>query len=108
MCKSLEINVYFLLHRYIKMSSPNLNNLIIIGCILVYIAGMLFGLKKEDDSIICQVFNNQLLQKATHIPVYKVPFLSVSLLLKGLSCTYVLLSFSLIILKTRQSIKKNQ
>lgn len=48
------------------MSSPNLNNLIIIGCILVYIAGVLFGLKKEGDRIICQVFNNQLLHKASH------------------------------------------
>lgn len=48
------------------MSSPNLNNLIIIGCILVYIAGMLFGLKKEGDSIICQVFNSQLLHNPSH------------------------------------------
>ena len=48
------------------MSSPNLNNLIIIGCILVYIAGVLFGLKKEGDSIICQVFNSQLLRNASH------------------------------------------
>ena len=38
------------------MSSPNLNNLIIVGCILVYIAGMLFGLKKEGDTMLCQVF----------------------------------------------------
>lgn len=52
------------------MSSPNLNNLIIIGCILVYIAGVLFGLKKEGDSIICQVFNNQLLHNASHSSFY--------------------------------------
>lgn len=31
----------------------NLNNLIIVGCIFVYIVGMLFGLKKEGDSVLC-------------------------------------------------------
>ena len=42
-------------YRYIKMSSPNLNDLIIIGCILVYISGILLGMKKEESSIGCQV-----------------------------------------------------
>jgi len=51
----LTFNIYNQNIRYIKMSSPNLNNLIIIGCILVYIAGILFGLKKEGDSILCQL-----------------------------------------------------
>ena len=37
------------------MSSPNLNDLIIIGCILVYISGILLGMKKEESSIGCQV-----------------------------------------------------
>ena len=37
------------------MSSPNLNNLIIVGCILVYVAGVLFGLNKEQASYLCQV-----------------------------------------------------
>lgn len=75
------------------MSSPNLNNLIIIGCILVYIAGILFGLKKEGDSILCQVFNNQLFHKSTHMTACRVPFLSISLLVRELCCTYMLLSF---------------
>ena len=69
----LEVNEFFFLHRYIKMSSPNLNNLIIIGCILVYIAGMLFGLKKEGDSMLCQVSNIHSFHKATEIARYKVP-----------------------------------
>ncbi|XP_078359757.1 gamma-aminobutyric acid type B receptor subunit 1-like isoform X1 [Oculina patagonica] len=51
----LTFNVYNQNVRYIKMSSPNLNNLIIIGSIFVYIAGMLFGLKKDENSVICQV-----------------------------------------------------
>ena len=37
------------------MSSPNLDNLIIVGCILVYVAGVLFGLNKEQASYLCQV-----------------------------------------------------
>ena len=41
--------------RYIKMSSPNLNNVIIAGCILIYVAGVLFGLDKEQASYLCQV-----------------------------------------------------
>ena len=45
-------------YRYIKMSSPNLNDLIIIGCILVYISGILLGMKKEESSIGCQVIND--------------------------------------------------
>ena len=45
-------------YRYIKMSSPNLNDLIIIGCILVYVSGILPGMKKEESSIGCQVIND--------------------------------------------------
>ena len=45
-------------YRYIKMSSPNLNDLIIIGCILVYVSGILLGMKKEESSIGCQVIND--------------------------------------------------
>ena len=37
------------------MSSPNLNNVIIAGCILIYVAGVLFGLDKEQASYLCQV-----------------------------------------------------
>ncbi|KAM7432495.1 hypothetical protein ABFA07_017083 [Porites harrisoni] len=50
----LIFNVYNRNVRYIKMSSPNLNDLIIIGCILVYISGILLGMKKEESSIGCQ------------------------------------------------------
>ena len=56
------------------MSSPNLNNLIIVGCILVYIAGMLFGLKKEGDTMLCQVFNIQLFHKIANIAAQKGPY----------------------------------
>ena len=55
------------------MSSPNLNNLIIVGCILVYTAGMLFGLKKEGDSKLCQVFSIQLFHKVTNIAAHEAP-----------------------------------
>ena len=40
------------------MSSPNLNNVIIAGCILIYVAGVLFGLDKEQGSYLCQVNAN--------------------------------------------------
>jgi len=50
----LVFNVYNQNIRYIKMSSPNLNNIIIIGCIFVYISGVLLGLDKEGSSIGCQ------------------------------------------------------
>lgn len=50
----LIFNVYHQNVRYIKMSSPNMNNIIIVGCILVYISGVLFGLNKEDYRTGCQ------------------------------------------------------
>ncbi len=34
---------FFLLRRYIKLSSPKLNNVAVIGCILVYVAVILLG-----------------------------------------------------------------
>ena len=40
------------------MSSPNLNDVIIIGYILEYISGILLGMKKEESSIGCQVIND--------------------------------------------------
>ena len=90
------------------MSSPNLNNLIIIGCILVYIAGMLFGLKKEGDSMLCQVTNIHSFHKATKIAPYRVPLELRSLFLKVVFCTCVLQLLSLVKFKTKQSIKKNK
>nr|XP_058972652.1 gamma-aminobutyric acid type B receptor subunit 2-like [Pocillopora verrucosa] len=33
--------------RYIRMSSPNMNNIIILGCVLIYISGILFGIDAE-------------------------------------------------------------
>jgi len=41
----------FLSCRYIKMSSPNLNNLIIIGCILTYISVIILGLDSKLTSV---------------------------------------------------------
>ncbi|XP_013415617.1 gamma-aminobutyric acid type B receptor subunit 2 [Lingula anatina] len=40
----LVINVKYRHHRYIKMSSPNMNNVIVIGCILTYSAVPMLGL----------------------------------------------------------------
>ncbi|KAL3841947.1 hypothetical protein ACJMK2_020024 [Sinanodonta woodiana] len=42
-CFFLGINIYFRKHRFIKMSSPNMNNLIIVGCILSYLSVFLLG-----------------------------------------------------------------
>ncbi|XP_052799052.1 gamma-aminobutyric acid type B receptor subunit 2-like [Mya arenaria] len=39
----LIVNIIFREHRYIKMSSPNLNNIIIVGCILTYLSVFLLG-----------------------------------------------------------------
>ena len=39
----------FKLHRYIKLSSPTLNNVAVIGCILVYLSVICLGL---DDATI--------------------------------------------------------
>ncbi len=38
-------------HRQIKMSSPNLNNLIIVGCILTYTSVVLIGLDSHLTSV---------------------------------------------------------
>ena len=47
------------------MSSPNLNNLIIIGCILIYVAGVLFGLETGSRNVVCQVSRDQHVYKGT-------------------------------------------
>ncbi|XP_064634333.1 gamma-aminobutyric acid type B receptor subunit 2-like [Lineus longissimus] len=39
----IYVNVRFRKHRYIKMSSPQMNNLIIVGCILSYFSVFLLG-----------------------------------------------------------------
>ncbi|GAB6025070.1 Metabotropic GABA-B receptor subtype 2, isoform C [Chamberlinius hualienensis] len=43
----LAINIRCRNHRYIKMSSPYLNNLIIIGCMLIYASIILLGMDSE-------------------------------------------------------------
>ncbi|KAG9510364.1 Gamma-aminobutyric acid type B receptor subunit 2, partial [Fragariocoptes setiger] len=43
-CIFLAINIKYRNQRYIKMSSPYLNNLIIIGCVLTYTSVILLGL----------------------------------------------------------------
>ncbi|XP_070540122.1 gamma-aminobutyric acid type B receptor subunit 2-like [Ptychodera flava] len=40
----LWFNIKYRSHRFIKMSSPRLNNLMILGCLLTYLAAILFGL----------------------------------------------------------------
>ncbi|XP_043240223.1 gamma-aminobutyric acid type B receptor subunit 2-like isoform X2 [Amphibalanus amphitrite] len=54
----LFINIRFRNQRYIKMSSPYLNNLIIIGCILTYTSVILLGLdssltSEESFPVVC-------------------------------------------------------
>ena len=36
--------VHFNTHRIIKMSSPRLNNVIVVGCMMTYFSVILFGL----------------------------------------------------------------
>ncbi|XP_046389331.1 gamma-aminobutyric acid type B receptor subunit 2-like [Ischnura elegans] len=43
-CAFLGFNLYFRKLKYIKLSSPKLNNMAVIGCILVYMAVILLGL----------------------------------------------------------------
>ncbi|XP_042218795.1 uncharacterized protein LOC121863980 isoform X3 [Homarus americanus] len=43
----LAINIRYRNQRYIKMSSPYLNNMIIVGCILTYTSVILLGLDSE-------------------------------------------------------------
>uniref|UniRef100_T1JBF7 Gamma-aminobutyric acid type B receptor subunit 2 n=1 Tax=Strigamia maritima TaxID=126957 RepID=T1JBF7_STRMM len=47
----LVINIKFRNQRFIKMSSPYLNNLIIIGCILTYTSVILLGLDSQLTSV---------------------------------------------------------
>lgn len=47
----LIVNIKFRNQRYIKMSSPHLNNLIIIGCILTYMSVIFLGLDSGLSSI---------------------------------------------------------
>lgn len=58
-CIFLAINLKFRNQRYIKMSSPYLNNLIIIGCILTYLSVIILGLdssltSEQNFAIICR------------------------------------------------------
>nr|XP_006824877.1 PREDICTED: gamma-aminobutyric acid type B receptor subunit 2-like [Saccoglossus kowalevskii] len=43
----LAFNIYYRNERLIKMSSPNLNNVIIIGCVLIYVMVSLLGIDRN-------------------------------------------------------------
>ncbi|GBP78974.1 Gamma-aminobutyric acid type B receptor subunit 2, partial [Eumeta japonica] len=47
----LAMNIHFRNQRYIKMSSPHLNNLIIVGCMLTYLSVIFLGLDSSLSSI---------------------------------------------------------
>lgn len=47
----LAINIKYRNQRYIKMSSPQLNNLIIIGCMLTYTSVVFLGLDSGLSSV---------------------------------------------------------
>ncbi|XP_071846264.1 gamma-aminobutyric acid type B receptor subunit 2-like [Apostichopus japonicus] len=52
----LVFNIHYRNERLIKMSSPNLNNLIIIGCTLCYVTIILIGIESRlSDPTICQL-----------------------------------------------------
>ncbi|CAF1073773.1 unnamed protein product [Rotaria sordida] len=46
-CTFLAFNIHFRSHRYIRMSSPTLNNLILGGCMLAYISMILMGINSS-------------------------------------------------------------
>ena len=61
----LTFNVYYRKVRFIKLSSPKLNNVAVIGCILTYTGVVLLGMTDQDGgpsdlSIICSVSNKLL------------------------------------------------
>ncbi|OWR55291.1 gaba-b receptor, partial [Danaus plexippus plexippus] len=47
----LAMNIHYRNQRYIKMSSPHLNNLIIVGCMLTYMSVIFLGLDSSLSSI---------------------------------------------------------
>ena len=47
----LIVNIKFRNQRYIKMSSPHLNNLIIVGCMLTYLSVIFLGLDSGLSSV---------------------------------------------------------
>ncbi|XP_075987240.1 gamma-aminobutyric acid type B receptor subunit 2 isoform X2 [Anticarsia gemmatalis] len=47
----LAMNIHYRNQRYIKMSSPHLNNLIIVGCMLTYLSVIFLGLDSSLSSI---------------------------------------------------------
>lgn len=53
----------FFIKRFIKMSSPNLNNSVLLGCFLSYLSVFLFGLDgafiSSGYEVICAVSGNQ-------------------------------------------------
>ncbi|CAC5408731.1 GABBR [Mytilus coruscus] len=59
----LVINILFRHHRYIKMSSPNMNNIIIIGCMVSYASVYLLGseggaMKRIHSSSLCVIIHD--------------------------------------------------
>ncbi|CAF3496543.1 unnamed protein product [Rotaria sp. Silwood1] len=46
-CAFLAFNIHFRSHRYIRMSSPTLNNIILGGCMLAYISMILMGINSS-------------------------------------------------------------
>ncbi|KXJ18586.1 Gamma-aminobutyric acid type B receptor subunit 1 [Exaiptasia diaphana] len=51
----LVFNIHNKKIRYIKMSSPNLNNALIVGCIFIYVGGLINGYYGNWFSIFCEV-----------------------------------------------------
>lgn len=50
--KHLPMLIFFIFNRIIKMSSPNINNLFLVGCVMCYIAAIVFGIDSNSaDSI---------------------------------------------------------
>ncbi|XP_070563127.1 gamma-aminobutyric acid type B receptor subunit 2-like [Ptychodera flava] len=52
----LIINIVFRKHAYIRMSSPRLNNMIIVGIILAYLSVIMFGLETEATGELANIF----------------------------------------------------
>ena len=55
MPKHKNILICFLFHRIVKRSSPNLNNLTLVGCLLLYCTVFLENAENQSVGIVCKV-----------------------------------------------------
>lgn len=57
------------------MSSPNLNNIIILGCVLIYVSGILFGI---DGEVASGKAHERVCQVIYHIDIFRLMSISLA------------------------------